>query len=866
MGFLFLLFVILIESGLLIYAFMRNRPGMQNEFRDSEEGLADLLRYAEPIADGVLSGKGGELIGGFFYRGVDAESSSNTELDLISARVNNVLARLGSGWMAHIDGLRADAVGYTDAAPFVHPVAELVDEERRLQYSREGRHHESRYAIVFTYLPPIAAETKATALMFEHSEDLRAAKESTREVLVEKFNNVLGSIESELGLTLNSITRMRAHERLNAADGRKYLVDDLMGYLHYCVTGIPQYLAVPAVGLTVDTVVGSQDFVGGNTPKIGAKHIRVLSIEGFPSFSYTGILEVLNSLPITYRWSTRFIFMDPDEGRSLLEKMFKKWRQKIRGLRDTISNNASGAVDQDALEMMVDAQAAMGEASSGRVRYGHYTSVVVLMDEDLKALKDAVDICASEIRKKTFAVRVETINSVEAYLGSLPGHGYENVRRPILHTMNLAHLVPTTATWPGLDRNPCPFYPPNSPPLFYADTTGGTPFRVSTHVGDVGHTLILGPTGAGKSTLLELMELQHFRYPSARVIKFEKGYSSFVACAAANGAYYDLAGDHPSVVKGRSYSDAFCPLRHVDQPAWRLWALDWVETCLILSGLEVTSKRRNKIAAALQSIGDSDPDQRTMTHFVAQLQDEELQEAMKIYTLGGNNQMLDGADDTITDASFIVFEMEHLMSKGPQLAVPVLLYLFRKVETLLNGSPTMLVLDEGWLMLESPIFGPKIKEWLKVMRKRNCSVIFATQSISDVGKSAIRDVLYESCPTKIFLSNPEAKRNVAVREEYERIGLNEQQIELIATGVKQRDYLYMSPLGRRKFRLGLGPVTLAFVGVSGQEDIDHARRLIASGSDNFGADWLVHCSKAKEWGDGLADWASLLRERSRLAA
>ena len=167
------------------------------------------------------------------------------------------------------------------------------------------------------------------------------------------------------------------------------------------------------------------------------------------------------------------------------------------------------------------------------MRYGHYTSVVVLMDEDLKALKDAVDICASEIRKKTFAVRVETINAVEAYLGSLPGHGYENVRRPILHTMNLAHLVPTTATWPGLDRNPCPFYPPNSPPLFYADTTGGTPFRVSTHVGDVGHTLILGPTGAGKSTLLELMELQHFRYPSARVIKFEKGYSSFVACAAA---------------------------------------------------------------------------------------------------------------------------------------------------------------------------------------------------------------------------------------------------------------------------------------------------------------------------------------------
>ncbi len=774
--------------------------------------------------------------------------------------------RVWLGMMAHIDANRGEAVGYSARTSFGHPVAELIDEERRLQYGGEGRHHESHYAIVLTWLPPRAAESKATAMMFEHSEELQGANASSRTKLITQFNAALDSVEGELRMVFDSMTRMRCHERVNAGDRRKYLVDDLLGYVHYCVTGISQYLARPRVGITADTVVGSQDFVGGNTPKIGLKHVRVVSVDGFPSFGYSGILDVLNSLPVSYRWNTRFIFMDPEEGRTLLERMFKKWRQKIRGLRDTISNGTSGAVDQDALEMMLDAQSAMGEAASGRVRFGHYTSVIVLMDEGLPALLEAVNLCVDTIRNLGFAVRIETINAVEAYLGSLPGHGYENVRRPIVHTMNLAHLMPTTATWPGLDRNPCPFYPPNSPPLLYADTTGGTPFRISTHVHDVGHFLALGPTGAGKSTLIDLMELQHLRYQYARTIKFEKGYSSFVACAGVEGAYYDLGGDHPSIVKGKPYADALCPLRHVDQPSWRLWALDWIETCLVLAKVAVTARHRNLVADALQSLADGDADLRTMTHFVSQVQDTQLQEALRTYTLAGNNQMLDGEDDTLTDSHFIVFEMEHLMSKGPQYVVPVLLYLFRKIETLLDGSPTLLVLDEAWLMFDNEIFSSKIKEWLKVMRKRNCAVGFATQSLSDVGKSKIRDVLYESCPTKFFLSNVEALRTTSVREEYERIGLNEQQIDLIGRGEKKRDYYYVSPLGRRRFRLGLGPVALAFVGCSGVEDIAQARRILASGTENFGADWLMHCATAKEWGDGLAEWASLLRSRSRMAA
>jgi len=844
--------------GVVLYALWSGRAGMQREYRDRERGFGDLLRYATPVADGVMLGKGGELIGGFFYRGTDTESATNSELESISARLNGVMARFGSGWMVHVDAIRASAIGYAPEGEFLSPVARLMDMERREQYNQEGGHYESLYAIVFTYLPPLRLESKAQAAMFEQSSDLASSTENLHEQLVEKFQRVLREVEAEFGSVFDGISRMRCHQVQSQLDGRPVIVDDLYGYLHYCATGIKQNLVRPAAGVYADTIIGSQDFCGGHHPRIGNQHIRVVVIEGFPSNGYPGILGMLNSLPVTYRWSTRFIFLEPEEGKNLLDRLRKKWKQKVRGMKDQMMGTQSGAVDEDALAMMQDAQMAMSEATSGLVRYGHYTSVVVLMDTDVERLEESVLVCSTLIRNLGFAARVETINAVEAYLGSLPGHGYENVRRPIIHSLNLVHLIPTTATWPGLERNPCPFYPPNSPPLLYAATTGNAPFRVTLHVGDVGHTMIAGPTGAGKSTLLELIEAQHLRYPHAKLFKFEKGYSSFVLCNAVGGAYYDIGGEHQDL--------AFCPLGRVDKPNERLWAEGYLETLLELQGLSVKPHHRNAVRDALLILANSEPDRRSMTEFAAAVQNQDIQTAIEAYTLAGNNSMLDAVSDSLSFGRVQVFEMEHLMGMGDRYAVPVLLYLFRCIERQLDGSPVLLVLDEAWLMLQHPLFQQKIREWLKVLRKANCAVVFATQSISDVGKSAIRDVLYESCPTKILLPNHEARSNHASLEQYRLIGLNERQIDMLATATPKRDYYYMSPLGKRMFRLGLGPVCLAFVGASGKEDVSMARELIAAHGAHWPSAWLKHCAATKKWGKGLAAWAHELDRQMREAA
>ncbi|MDR2990732.1 MAG: hypothetical protein LBU72_02135 [Burkholderiaceae bacterium] len=149
------------------------------------------------------------------------------------------------------------------------------------------------------------------------------------------------------------------------------------------------------------------------------------------------------------------------------------------------------------------------------------------------------------------------------------------------------------------------------------------------------------------------------------------------------------------------------------------------------------------------------------------------------YTLrGAGGKLLDAETDALREDRFQAFELEHLMQKGEQQLLPTLLYLFRRLEQRLNDQPTLLLLDETWRMLDHPVFRQKIVEWLKVLRKRNAAVVFSTQSLADLNRAGIADVVFESCPTKILLANAEAVTD-NVRPLYERMGLNDRQIQIL---------------------------------------------------------------------------------------
>jgi type IV secretory pathway VirB4 component len=194
--------------------------------------------------------------------------------------------------------------------------------------------------------------------------------------------------------------------------------------------------------------------------------------------------------------------------------------------------------------------------------------------------------------------------------------------------------------------------------------------------------------------------------------------------------------------------------------------------------------------------------------------------------------------------------------------VAVLLYLFRQIEKRLDGTPTLVILDEAWVYLKHELFRNKVKDWLKTMRRKNACVVLATQSISDVINSPIRDVVLESCPTKILLPNAEAG-NVNSRDFYRQLGLNSREISIIQTAIPKRQYYVTSPLGRRLVGLGLGGVALSFVGVSSVEDRKAAEDMMAKhrGDPLWVEQWLRY--RAGLTGNiVMTQWADVLRRQT----
>ena len=192
---------------------------------------------------------------------------------------------------------------------------------------------------------------------------------------------------------------------------------------------------------------------------------------------------------------------------------------------------------------------------------------------------------------------------------------------------------------------------------------------------------------------------------------------------ACGGRHYDVASD--------GNSPSFCPLAVLDSETDVAWAEDWIATCFELqSGLPPSPSEREAIHRAVLLLRDPGSE-RTLTHFVAQVQGETIRSALRYYTLEGTlGRLLDAEEDGLTDGHFLVFEIEDLMAMGERNLIPVLLYLFRRFERSLRGQPAYLLLDEAWVMLGHPVFRAKIREWLKVLRKANCAVILATQRVS----------------------------------------------------------------------------------------------------------------------------------------
>ena len=130
---------------------------------------------------------------------------------------------------------------------------------------------------------------------------------------------------------------------------------------------------------------------------------------------------------------------------------------------------------------------------------------------------------------------------------------------------------------------------------------------------------------------------------------------------ACRGRHYEIGTEHTG--------PKLCPLSVLETEADVAWAEDWIATCVELqTGKAPNPDQRDAIHRAMVLLrGD---DLRSLTHFVALVQDESVRSAMRYYTLDGAlGELLDAREDGVADARLTVFEIDELMAMKEQ-AIP----------------------------------------------------------------------------------------------------------------------------------------------------------------------------------------------------
>lgn len=765
----------------------------------------------------------------FTFRGADMDSATKLELMSYTSRLNNALKMLGSGYVIYFDAQRHLSTDYEKSKMPV-PVLQLMEDERAEYYAGED-HYESDFYLVIYHTPPIAVAEKIKDFFVK---DEGQEKESHDDILTKTLTEFMKAADvfAEM-LGRNCFKEMRG---LND--------EETITYLHNIMSDHRQKVVVNKNRYINDYICDSP-MIAGQFPKLGKKWMKVISILNFPPVSTPGLFNVFNSLNFEYRWVSRWICLDKAQSDEEIKRMQVLWGQQQLPLSSMIKNaitNTSASeteVDEHAVANSQDASAARMELNDDLVSFGYYTMTMLVFDTDKKACETKANQVLEKINSMGFTAHIESDNSMEAFRGTLPGCYRCNVRRPMVNSLNFCHVAPTTALWSGDKRNDAL----KGPVLLYTDSSGFTPFRLSLHVGDVGHTMVVGPSGAGKSVLLNTIEAHFSKYPNSNIFIFDKSASSRALTLAVGGNFYNLASEGNSEL-------SFQPLALIDNEHELRWAKEWLIAYIVSRGIPRTSVLENTIENGLKSLREMPQKFRTISEFVVLVQDQDIRQALRALTKGNSyGKLFDNDRDFSGSGRWQVYEMETLMAT-PAIVPVTLDYLFHRIEMQISKAigPSIIVLDECWLFFDNPAFRDKLREYFKDMRKKNTSIIFATQNLSDIAsKKDLFSVVSENCKSRIFLPNANAVTDIN-SQMYQAFGCNETQIQIISQMTPKQDYYYASDRGNRIFSLALQPAELPFVTATAKTDQLKMNEILANGRrDEFIHDWFVYKGFPQEW-------------------
>jgi type IV secretion system protein VirB4 len=558
----------------------------------------------------------------------------------------------------------------------------------------------------------------------------------------------------------------------------------------------------------------------GAAGRLGRSFAAMISVKDYPAQTTPGMLDDLLRLPAEMVLSESFGFVDRQ---ATLDRM----NLALRRMR---------AADDEAQSLRRDLYTAKDDVAAGRAAFGeHHLTVMVKAATHGQLAEAAADVQSAFTELGVISVR-EDVNMEPAFWAQFPGNFKDIGRRALVSSSNFASLASFHNFPTGIGRTPH-----WGRPITVLETTSAGPYHFNFHHGDLGNFTVIGPSGSGKTVVLGFLLAQAQRL-SPRTVYFDKDRGAEIFLRAIGGRYDVLRPGAPSGLN---------PLRLADEPANRRFLADWIAKLMAAGGrgpnLDVDDIAA--IADAVDANFAQPPAYRRLRHFAELFRGQrrptstDLAARLAPWHSGGDYAWLfDNADDELDlEARTIGFDLTQILD-DPAARTPAMMYLFHRVEQRLDGTPTIIVIDEGWKALDDDIFVQRIKDWEKTIRKRNGIVGFCTQSAQDALASRISSAIIEQAATQIFMINPKAQKS----DYCDGFGLTEHEFDLVRT-LPDTTHCFLIKHGSDSVvaRLNLSGMPDLLTVLSGREST--VRRL-----DDL----------RTRYGDAPADWLPRLLEHS----
>lgn len=660
-------------------------------------------------------------------KGFSFETADDEDLENKKNLRNSLFKGMGSNSFAmHFYTVRRMQRAYPDGK-MPNLFSQYTDDEWRLRHSDKHTFVNEHYiAIIKKKDESSLALLENIAKSIEKKTNKSAWKKELKDSydeLEEVANRVLNAYSSYSPEILGSV---------KTSDGVFSQLLEFLGMMVNC--GFKQPIQIPKNKIS-NILANHRLYFGPKSIEAkGCKSTRfagAISLREHKPYTSAGMLDGFLKLPFEFIIAQNFSFIDRVSAISSMQLQQNRLEQS----------------EDIAKSQVAEISEALDIAMSGEIAFGKHSVVMLCIADNVKTLENYLSQAIVEFSNVGINAIREKINMEPSYWGMLPGNQHLLVRSATINTLNLSSFA-SFHNYPSGKR--IGNHWGNAVTVF--NTTSGTPFFFNFHTRDVGHTTIIGPTGAGKTVLMNFLCVQAQKF-NPRTFFFDKDRGAEIFIKAIGGEHFFLDPGHET---------GFNPLQLPDSSENRSFLEEWLKSLVAMEGMPALTPEDidtiNEAVSGNYKLPQKDRRLGNIAAFMGMGGPGSIASRLAIWHGEGSHaKIFDNPEDRLdfSIASSFGFEMNDILKDKVSIG-PVLLYLFHKINLSLDGRPTIIILDEAWALIDNPVFAPKIKDWLKVLRKLNAMVVFATQSVEDAANSDISDTLIQQTGTQIFLPNIKA--------------------------------------------------------------------------------------------------------------